>query len=120
MILIRRRGRIAVVELFGVIGSAVRRAVYGPIFEDIRRSSAIRALVVDIDSPGGSAMDSEYIHMSLSKIAATRPVVAFIGGMGASGGYMASCAAHRVVAMPGSLLHVASIRAGMRASLNIE
>ena len=104
MIMVSRRSRIAVVELFGVIGSAVRRAVYGRIFDDIRRNRAIKALVVDIDSPGGSAMDSEYIHMSLSKLAATKPVVAFIGGMGASGGYMASCAAHRVVAMPGSLV----------------
>ncbi len=104
MIMVRRRSRIAVVELFGVIGSSVRRAVYGRIFDDIRRNRSIKALVVDIDSPGGSAMDSEYIHMSLSKIAATKPVVAFIGGMGASGGYMASCAAHHVVAMPGSLV----------------
>ncbi len=82
----------------------MRRAVYGRIFDDIRRNRAIRGLVVDIDSPGGSAMESEYIHMSLSKIAATRPVVAFVGGIGASGGYMASCAAHRVVAMPGALV----------------
>ena len=104
MIIARRRSRIAVVELFGVIGSSVRRSVYGRIFDDIRRNRAIKALVVDIDSPGGSAMDSEYIHMSLSKVAATRPVVAFIGGMGASGGYMASCAAQHVVAMPGSLV----------------
>lgn len=104
MIIARRRGRIAVVEMFGVIGSSVRRAVYGRIFDDIRRNRAIRALVVDIDSPGGSAMDSEYLHVSLAKIAATRPVVAFVGGLGASGAYMACCAAHRVVAMPASLV----------------
>ena len=100
----RRRGQVAVVELFGVIGGAVRSAVYGRIFDDIRRSRAIRALVVDIDSPGGSAIASEYLHYSLSRVAESKPVVGFIGGMGASGGYMLSCAAKRVVALPGSLI----------------
>jgi protease-4 len=100
----RRRGQVAVVELFGVIGGAVRSAVYGRIFDDIRRSRAIRALVVDIDSPGGSAIASEYLHYSLSRVAESKPVVGFIGGMGASGGYMLSCAAQRVVALPGSLI----------------
>ena len=101
---LRRRGRIAVVELFGVIGGAVRSAVYGRIFDDIRHSRAIKALVVDIDSPGGSAIASEYLHYSLAKVAESKPVVAFVGGMGASGGYMVSCAAQRVVALPGSMI----------------
>ena len=104
MFTFRRRGRIAVVELFGVIGGAVRSAVYGRIFDDIRRNRTIKALVVDIDSPGGSAIASEYLHYSLSRVAESKPVVAFIGGMGASGGYMVSCAAQRVVALPGSMV----------------
>ena len=95
----RRRGQVAVVELFGVIGGAVRSAVYGRIFDDIRRSRAIRALVVDIDSPGGSAIASEYLHYSLSRVAESKPVVGFRGGRGASGGYMLSCAAKRVVSL---------------------
>ena len=93
------------VELFGVIGgSSVRSAVYGRIFDEVRRNSGIKAVVVDIDSPGGSAIASEYMHYSLSRIAERKPVVAFIGGMGASGGYMVSCAARKVVAMPGSMV----------------
>jgi protease-4 len=100
----RRSGRIVVVELFGVIGGAVRSHVYGRIFDDIRRSRAIKAVVVDIDSPGGSAIASEHLHYSLAKVAESKPVVAFIGGMGASGGYMVSCAAQRVVALPGSMI----------------
>ena len=94
----------AVIEFYGVIGSGIRSPVYGRLLDDVRRNRSIKAVVVDIDSPGGSAAASEYLHNSLSKLAATKPVVAFIRGTGASGGYMVSCAAQRIVALPGSLV----------------
>ena len=100
----KRKGRVAVIELYGVIGGAIRSPVYGRLLDDVRRNSSIKAVVVDIDSPGGSAAASEYLHNSLAKLAEVKPVVAFIRGTGASGGYMLSCAAHRIVALPGSLV----------------
>jgi protease-4 len=100
----RRRGQLVVVELFGIVGGVIRSAVYGRIFDDIRRNRSIKAVVVDIDSPGGSAIASEYLYYSLAKVAESKPVVAFIGGMGASGGYMLGCAAQRIVALPASMV----------------
>ena len=100
----KRKGRVAVIEFYGVIGGSIRSPVYGRMLDDARRSRAIKAVVVDVDSPGGSAAASEYLHNSLSKLAETKPVVAFIRGTGASGGYMVSCAAQRIVALPGSLV----------------
>ena len=64
-----RGGRVAVVEMFGVIGGAVRSPAYGRILDTVRRSRAVKAVVVDIDSPGGSATASEYLYSSLSRVA---------------------------------------------------
>ena len=99
-----RSGRVAVVEMFGTIGGAVRSPAYGRLLDAVRSNRTVKAVVVDIDSPGGSATASEYLYSSLSRVAEAKPVVAFIRGMGASGGYMVSCAAHRTVALPGALV----------------
>jgi protease IV len=96
--------RIAVVEVFGALGSAVRTAEFVRIFRALEENDRVRAVVVDIDSPGGSASASGYLHRALARVSARKPVVAFIRGMGASGGYLLSCAATKVVAIPGGLV----------------
>ena len=96
--------RIAVVEVFGALGSAVRTAEFVRIFRALEENDRVRAVVVDIDSPGGSASASGYLHRALARVSARKPVVAFIRGMGASGGYLLSCAATKVVAIPGALV----------------
>ena len=100
---LRRRG-VGVVEIFGVIGGAVRVPVYNRLIDALVRDRRLRAVVVDIDSPGGSAAGSEVLYASLRKVAQEKPVVAYIRGLGASGGYYLSCAATRVVAIPSSLV----------------
>ncbi len=100
---LRRRG-VGVVEIFGVIGGAVRVPVYNRLIDALARDRRLKAVVVDIDSPGGTAAGSEVLYTSLRKVAQTKPVVAYIRGMGASGGYYLSCAATRVVATPTSLV----------------
>ena len=96
--------RIAVVEVFGALGSTVRTAEFVRIFRALEENDRVRAVVVDIDSPGGSASASGYLHRALARVSARKPVVAFIRGMGASGGYLLSCAATKVVAIPGALV----------------
>lgn len=100
----RRRGKVAVIEIFGTIGGAVRSAPYEQVLERARSSRSIGAVVLDIDSPGGSVPASEYLYRSAAKVAGRKPVVAVIRGVGASGAYMLACAAHRVVATPGALV----------------
>ena len=100
---IQRRG-IGVVEIFGAIGSNVRVPLYNRILESLSQSRRIKAVVVDIDSPGGTASASEGLYYSLMKVAQVKPVVAHIRGIGASGGYFISCAATRIVAPPSALV----------------
>ncbi len=92
--------RIAVAELFGAIGSPSKTSEYVRMLRAIEENKRIRALVIDIDSPGGGAGASEYIYRSIARIAKHKPVIAFISGTGASGAYMAACAATKVVAVP--------------------
>ena len=86
--------------LFGpvIVTSRVRRAL-----DEIRQDDGIRALVVRIDSPGGSALASDEIWHEVLRVRATRPVVASMGDVAASGGYYIASAATEVLASPGSL-----------------
>ena len=96
--------RIGIVELFGVLGTTIRGPEYGRMLTTLRDDTRVRAVVVDIDSPGGSAAAAEQIHLDIAKVAAKKPVVAFIRGSGLSGGYLAGCAATKVVAIPTAMV----------------
>ncbi|MEX2246961.1 MAG: signal peptide peptidase SppA [Dehalococcoidia bacterium] len=96
--------RIAVTELFGTIGAPARTTEYVRMFKALEENKRIRAVVIDIDSPGGSAGPSEYIFRSVARLAKQKPVIAFVRGMGASGAYMVACGATKVVAIPTALV----------------
>lgn len=101
---IGRGSGVAVVELHGVIGSQVRVPAYSRIFETVARSKSYRAMLLDIDSPGGSASASEALHRSIERVAESKPVFAYIRGTGASGGYYIACAASQVFALNTALV----------------
>ncbi|MDP6549711.1 MAG: signal peptide peptidase SppA [Dehalococcoidia bacterium] len=101
---LKRRAGVAVVEIEGIIGARVRVPVYARLFDSIARSERYRALLLDIDSPGGSASGSELLYRSLLRVAERKPVVAYIRGLGASGGYYLGCAASKIVALPTALV----------------
>jgi protease-4 len=96
--------RIAVTELFGAIGSPSRTTEYIRMLKAIEENKRIRALVIDIDSPGGAAGPSEYIFRAVAKVAQKKPVIAFVRGLGASGSYMVACGATQVIAVPMALI----------------
>ncbi len=98
------RPHVAVVEMYGAIGGNVRSRTYAPLFKALREDTRVRAVVLDIDSPGGSASDSDYLYGLIRKTAARTPVVAFIRGTGASGAYFIACAAQRIVAHRSSIV----------------
>lgn len=64
----------------------------------LRRNDSVRALLVAIDSPGGSVAGGEGLHNALARMAADKPVVAVMGGTAASAGYMVALPAQRVFA----------------------
>lgn len=96
--------KIAVIELFGTIGGAVRTRHYVPALKALREDRRVRAVVLDIDSPGGSATETDYIFTEIRKLAAKKPVVAFIRGIGASGSYFLAVGAQRIIATQGSII----------------
>jgi protease-4 len=72
--------------------------------DNLARSRNTRAVIVHIDSPGGTTAGSEELHQALRRIAAQKPTVVVIDGMAASGGYMAAMAADHIVAQNSSLV----------------
>ena len=73
------------------------------------------AVVLDIDSPGGSATASDELLIAFRRLAAVKPVVASIRGVGASGAYLAAMAAHRLLANPNAVVgSIGVISAGPR------
>lgn len=69
----------------------------------ILRDDSVAAVVIYIDSPGGSVVASEAMGSALERVAATRPVVACMNGVAASGGYWVALPAHHVIAQPGTI-----------------
>ena len=69
----------------------------------IGRDSDARALVLRIDSPGGTATGAEALFAALRDVAAEKPVVAVMGEVAASGGYIAALAADHVLARGNTL-----------------
>jgi len=73
------------------------------LLADIEKSKAA-ALIVQIDSPGGTTTGSEKIYDALRRIAAKRPVVGIINNLGASGAYIAALGTDRIYASGNSLV----------------
>ncbi|WP_300286772.1 signal peptide peptidase SppA [uncultured Alistipes sp.] len=67
---------------------------------DVRRDEGVRAVVLRVNSPGGSALASEVIWHEIEQIRKDRPVIVSMGNMAASGGYYISCPADAIVASP--------------------
>ena len=74
------------------------------LIRQARDSSAVAAAVVRIDSPGGGTEGSEEIYDELRRLAAKKPVVAVVGGMAASGAYIAALAADRIFVRGNSIV----------------
>ena len=68
-----------------------------------RESRDIAAIVLRVDSPGGSAFASEEIWREIQRTRGEKPVVVSMASLAASGGYYVSCAADRIVADPSTI-----------------
>jgi protease-4 len=82
------------------------------IFEDSEREQAIqnlmdnrqvKAVILQVNSPGGTALASERLYYALHKLASKKPLVVVMGTVAASGGYMISLAAKHIIAGNGTL-----------------
>ena len=71
--------------------------------QELREDNDVKAVVIRVNSPGGSAFASEQIWREVCLLKEKKPVVVSMGGMAASGGYYISCAANRIFAEPTTL-----------------
>jgi len=71
--------------------------------EAIVDNKKIKALIVNINSPGGSVVGSEMLYNAISKVSKTMPVVVIMGSVAASGGYMAALAGDHIIAHNGTI-----------------
>lgn len=67
---------------------------------DLRADSSIAAVVLRVNSPGGSALASDLIWREVKLLAQQKTIVTSMGGYAASGGYYISCAANYILAEP--------------------
>lgn len=79
-------------------GPRLARAV-----REAANDSAIKAIVLRVDSPGGSAVGSDYVWREVERARARKPVVVSMSDVAGSGGYWISMAASAIVAQPSTL-----------------
>ena len=87
-------------DVAGVIVSDLDRT---KLLNRLAEDDTVEALLVHIDSPGGTVTGSEQLYEGLRDVAAKKPVIATMGDVAASGGYIAALAADRILAMGNSI-----------------
>jgi protease-4 len=93
-------GKVGVVDVKGVISESEDVVDALKTFE---KTPGVRAVVVRIESPGGGVAPSQEIYNAIRQLRATKPVIASMGGVAASGGYYIASACDTIVANPGTL-----------------
>lgn len=91
---------VAKIKIDGMISEDDYRS---EILKKIAEENAIKAVIVEIDSPGGTIVGSEILFSELRKIALKKPMVVLMNSLAASGGYMASIASDHIIAHNGTL-----------------
>ncbi len=89
-------------ELFGSVDMVHERELTRTLRE-IEGDDSVKAVVLRIDSPGGSALASDNIWHSVRSLAKKKPVIASLGDVAASGGYYIASGATEIVAEPATL-----------------
>jgi protease IV len=103
--------RIVLAYVDGTIGESDNEAAdgiqSGPFVKAMRRyadDKNVKAVVLRIDSPGGSALASDKMWHAVRRVVKRKPVIVSIGDMAASGGYYIACAGSEIFASPSSIV----------------
>lgn len=104
---------IGIVRLEGLISMERRGGLFGETavdrvrknLERLAKKKNVKAVILRINSPGGTVASSQEIYASINDVRAKykKPVIALMGDVAASGGYYAAAACDRIVAEPGTL-----------------
>jgi protease IV len=93
-------GSIARINIEGLIRSDQERV---EALERLEKSQAV-AVIVHINSPGGTTAGSEQLYDALTRLKAKKPLVVVVEGLAASGGYITAIAADHIIAQQSSLV----------------
>jgi protease IV len=85
-------------------GDGISERRLSVVLRKLQHDEATKAVVVRIDSPGGSALASDLLWRQLMEVRKAKPLVVSVGDMAASGGYYMACAATRIFADPCSIV----------------
>src|SRR5512140_1269357 len=84
-------------------------AIYAATAKDLiaqigyaRDDPSVKAVVLILDSPGGTVVDTEAVYLELARLRRTKPVVTWVSGMAASGAYYLSVGTDYILAVPSS------------------
>jgi protease-4 len=93
--------KIAIVTLEGVIYGEQAESIYKQL-QTARKDRHVKAVIVQINSPGGTISASDQIYEEIRKFRnkTNKPVIAFMQGVAASGGYYTSVACEKIIAEP--------------------
>lgn len=114
---------VAVLRVAGIITNDDDRA---RTLAGIAEDSSAKALLLRIDSPGGTVVGGEALFRQIRGVAARKPVVAVLGEVAASGGYMVALGADQIVAREGTITGSIGVimqttdMTGLLAKLGIE
>ena len=96
----RHRAHIARITVSGLITDNRRQQ---KMIKKIAKSDAVKGVIVSINSPGGTTTGGEALYEALRELGEKKPVVAHIGTLGASAGYMIALASDHIVARRSAL-----------------
>lgn len=96
---IHATGAIAMASSGGLLGGSdgIAARDLGPTLVELTEDDAVKAVVLRLDSPGGSALASDLLWKELMDLRDRKPLIISVGGMAASGGYYMACAGTKVV-----------------------
>mgnify|MGYP001627384530 CR=1 FL=1 len=102
------RNRVAVIIAEGeIVSGSVEGAISSDIFKEeikkARKNKDVKAIVLRINSPGGSILASEVIWREIEEAKKEKPVIASMGEVAASGGYYLAAPADTIVAQPNTI-----------------
>lgn len=91
---------IARVSIEGILLDDIKR---DELFEDLAKDDQVKAVIVRMDSPGGTVVGGEQLYLNVQSLKKKKPVVVVMRSMAASAGYMATLGADRIFARQGTL-----------------
>jgi len=112
--IVRASGAITMGGGGGLFGGddGITESGLGKTITQLTDDDDVKAVVLRIDSPGGSALASDLLWHKLMKLRKKKPLIVSVGGMAASGGYYLACAGDRIFAESTSIVGSIGVVAG--------